>query len=292
MTKNKLTTLLEILNYSSGLLSEKGIKNPRLNIELMFCEILKCDRLKLYLEFDKPLKQDEIIRFKAMLRRRLDYEPLQYIIGSTNFYGYSINLDSNVLIPRQETEILVGKVLEDIYKEEKDFINILEIGTGSGCIAIALSLELNKKEIKHKIIAVDNSENALKIAKENSNINNVRDNNIEFRCMDFLKDYKHTEHFDYIISNPPYIPFDDIKNLDNEVKNFEPVSALTDGENGMTFYNKIFELYSNSIPKSKVYIEIGDGQREKVEESLFNYKIKDYFFYKDYCNIDRVLKIN
>lgn len=292
MSEKKLTTLLEIINYSSRLLAENKIKDSRLNVELMFCDILNCDRIKLYLDFDKPLNPDEIFKFKVMLKRRMKFEPLQYILGSTNFYGYKINLDKRVLIPRQETEILVGKILEDIMKSQKDNINILEIGTGSGCIAIALSGEMDKKNIRHKIIAIDISEDSIEVARSNAEYNSVPDKNIEFRVNDFLSDNWNELNFDYVVSNPPYIPVKDLDNLDFEVKNYEPITALTDGKDGLLFYDKIFNLYSRSTNDMKVYLEIGDGQRNKIEELLKRNNIKNYSFFKDYCNIDRVLKIN
>lgn len=287
MAEKKLTTLLEILKYSANLLSENGIKDSRLNVELMFCEILKCDRMKLYLDFDKPLKSEEISIFKIMLKRRMQKEPLQYILGKTNFYGYDILLNNKVLIPRQETEILVDKVLEDIYQSERNNIRILEIGSGSGCIAIALSGELSKKDIKHKIISIDKSDEAINISSRNANLNNIKAENLEFKKLDYLKDGLQ-DKFDYVVSNPPYIPAENIKVLDEEVKSFEPIDALTDGGGGLTFYRKIFSDFAS---KSKIILEIGDGQRCLVEAEIIKNNIKDYNFYKDYCNIERVLKI-
>lgn len=288
----KLTTLMEIINFSSKLLKEKGIKDSRLNVELMFCDILRCDRMKIYLDFDKPLNQDEISKFKIMLKRRLNYEPLQYILGKTNFYGYTIKVNENVLIPRIETEILVDKVLDDIINTCAEKVNIFEIGTGSGCIAIALSKELSKKNISHFIKAIDISEDAIKIAKENAVLNKIPSEYIMFEINDFLSDTKITENYDYIIANPPYIPLKDLKYLDKEIRNYEPTSALTDGEEGLNFYVKIFSLKDKIPIKTKIFLEIGDGQRKRIEGLVIKKDIKDYHFYKDYINIDRLLKIN
>jgi release factor glutamine methyltransferase len=292
MAEKKLTTLLEILNYSAGLLKEKDIKDARLNVELMFCELLKCDRIKLYLDFDKPMRPEELSDFKVMLKKRLKHEPLQYILGKTNFYGYTIHLNKNVLIPRQETEILVSKVLDDIYSSEKELINILEIGSGSGCIAIALSGELQKRNIRHKIISIDKSNGAVEIAETNMTLNNITSGKIDFRVVNFLNDELPENDFDYIVSNPPYIPVADFSNLDSEVKDFEPAEALTDGKDGLLFYEKIFNLRKGVFRNSKIFLEIGDGQKNKVENLLSGFEISDYSFYKDYNNIYRVLKIN
>lgn len=292
MPEKKLTTLLEIIKYSSDLLSEKNIKDSRLNVELMFCEVLNCERIKLYLDFDKPLKQEEISRFKVMLKRRLNFEPLQYILGKTNFFGYNIELNNNVLIPRQETEILVEKLLEDIYSSGKEKVKILEIGTGSGCIAIALSKEMDKKNIKHNIIATDISLEAIDIAQKSARANLVNEGNIIFKTEDFLSAANNNFNFDYIVSNPPYIPLNDFEKLDSEVKNYEPSISLTDGKNGLLFYDKIFNLCKSNSEIPKVFLEIGDGQKDKIEEMLKKYDISNYIFYKDNINIDRVLKIN
>jgi release factor glutamine methyltransferase len=288
MAEKKLTTLLEIIKYSANLLNERGIKDSRLNVELMFCDILKCDRMKLYLDFDKPLKPEEIAVFKAMLKRRMLKEPLQYILGKTNFYGYEIILNNKVLIPRQETEILVDKVLENIYLLQSDNINILEIGSGSGCIAIAISAELSKKKVNHKIVSIDKSEDAVTLSNQNAKLNNISEENLEFKILDYLK-YELPDKFDYVISNPPYIPAGNIKNLDEEVKSYEPIGALTDGGEGLIFYKKIF---SDFFTKSQIILEIGDGQKEIIEAEILKNGIKDYNFYKDYCNIERVLLIN
>lgn len=289
MAEKKLTTLLEIIKYSSNLLSDNKIKDSRLNVELMFCDILNCNRVKLYLDFDKPLKPDEIVKFKSMLKRRMQNEPLQYILGKTNFYGYNINLSHKVLIPRQETEILVGKVLEDIFESGKQNINILEIGTGSGCITIALSCEMRKKNIVHKIISIDKSTEAIEVARTNAKVNSIHDGCIEFKVDDFLKVNSGENIFDYVVSNPPYIPQNEIDGLDIEVKSFEPIEALSDGKNGLLFYENILKLY---YKKSKIFLEIGDRQKGKVEDLLIRNNIKDYNFFKDYCNFERVLKIS
>jgi len=288
MADKKLTALLDIIKYSANLLQENGIKDARLNVELMFCEILDCDRMRLYLDFDKPLNPDEISAFKLMLKRRLQKEPLQYILGKTNFYGYDFLLNNKVLIPRQETEILVDIILKDIYGTPKEFINILEIGSGSGCIAIAVSKEITKKSIKHRILSLDVSEEAIILSRKNAELNGIRSEDVEFRVLDFLKNDSFPD-YDYIISNPPYIPQKEIDFLDEEVKLFEPVNALTDGSDGMNFYRKIFDIFYG---KAKIFLEIGDNRKMYIEEELKMNNIKDYNFYKDYCNIERVLKIN
>jgi release factor glutamine methyltransferase len=292
MQETKLKTLLEILNYSSSLLKSHNIKEARLNVELMLCEVLKCDRMKLYLDFDKPLSASEIAQFKIFLKRRLNNEPLQYIFGKSNFFGYEISVDNRVLIPRSDTEVLVEIFLENILKDKKEFYNILEIGTGSGCISIAISKELTKKNLKHKIISTDISHKSLELARKNLELNNVDFNNVELKCEDFFQINSIDSNIDYIVSNPPYIASDDINNLDKEIKEYEPLNALTDNADGYKFYEKLFNLMRNSSRKMKVFLEIGYSHKEKLTDILKKYEQSDFEYYKDYNNIYRVLKIN
>ena len=289
MQKEKINKLIDILNYSTGLLQEKGIDDARLNVELMLCEILKCDRMKLYLDFDKPLKEAEIADYKALLLRRLKNEPLQYILGKTNFYGYEIKVNKDVLIPRQETELLVERLIEDIKSKKTDDLKIIEIGTGSGCIAIALSKELEKINIKYQITSIDISNEAINLAKENAIINNA---DIDFRIDDFLKINEFKYDYDLLVMNPPYIREKDIKALMDEVKDYEPINSLTDRNDGLTFYRKAFNLYKIMKHKFSIYVEIGFDQKIELSKLLAEYDITNFRFLKDYNEKDRILIID
>lgn len=289
--KKKLTTLLEILNYSADLLKQKGIKDARLNVELMLCEVLNCERMKLYLDFEKPLSMREITEFKQFLKRRLSNEPLQYILGKTNFYGYDIEVNKSVLIPRQETEILVEKVLDNVFGSKKDFVNIFEIGSGSGCISIALSGELSKKNIKHKIISIDRSPEAIGLANKNRLLNGIGDE-VEFSICDMFEFKNDSIKFDYIVSNPPYISEIEFKELDEEVRDFEPKIALTDESDGLKFYREILRLKKEVYTDAKVFCEMAYNQSEKIQTLIQEYGFTDYKIYKDLSNIDRVFEVN
>lgn len=281
---DKLTTLLEILNYSTNLLKENNIIDARLNAELLMADALNCKRLDLYLDFDKPLQKDETEKFKKHLRRRLNNEPVQYIIGKTNFYGYDILVDKSVLIPRPDTEILVEKLLNDIKESGLQKVNILEIGTGSGCIAIAVCKELEKKNIKYDYKGTDVSEVAINLCKKNIEINNVKD--IEIVNSNFL-DESFINNYDYVVSNPPYIPVNEYKELDLEVREFEPKLALTDNTDGLTFYKKFIELFQSGT--AKFFLEIAYNARPALEILLNENNIRNYKFVKDYNNNDRIL---
>ena len=292
MPEKRLRTLLEILNYSTDLLEKKNINDARLNVELMMTEVLKCDRVKLYLDFDKPLSKNEISSFKILLKRRLTKEPLQYVLGKTNFYGYDFVVNKNVLIPRPETEILVEKVLEDINSTKKKSVRIFEIGTGSGCISIALSKELGKIGVEHHVKVIDNSKEAIEVAQENKELNNVEEERIEFSTKDLFRINSIDDKYDYIISNPPYISREEFNKLDDEIKYFEPKNSLSDGEDGFRFFKKIFLLLNDYNYKSKVFCEIGINQKYELESLLKEMGIEDFTFFEDYNKIYRILKIN
>jgi len=209
--------------------------------------------------------------------------PPQYIIGNVNFYGNTINVDKRVLIPRFETELLVEKTIKYIKKKynNKEILSILDIGTGSGCIAITL-----KKELNANITGIDISEEALKVAKSNANINNV---DINFYQSDIFSNIK--EKFDVIISNPPYIKFDE--EIMEIVKNNEPHLALYASNDGLYFYEEILKQCSKYLNKNfLICFEIGYTQGESIKDlankylSNINIKIE-----KDYSNKDRFIFI-
>ncbi len=196
--KAEPVSILEIINYSAGLLKEKNIKDARLNVELMLCEVLGCTRTDLYLDFDKPLTIDETRIFREMFVRRLRQEPLQYILGKTSFYGMEFLVNRNVLIPRQETELLVEKVLTDIKNSNRKKISVFEIGTGSGCISIALAKNLEALDLEYRIFSIDKSKDAIEIASRNLKLNNLTEDRIKFYEKDVFEIEALRRSFDYI----------------------------------------------------------------------------------------------
>ncbi len=277
-------TILEIINLSSDYLNNKAVESPRINAELLLAHVLNCKRLDLYLKFDQPLKEDELNIYRELLKRRGRREPLQYIVGNVEFYGLEFKVNPSVLIPRPETEILVETVIENSNKEEQ--LKILDIGTGSGNIAISISKHL----INSKVWGIDTSVEALKIADENSK-NNLVDDRIVYSQNNILNGSQIDEkEFDIIVSNPPYISKNDYNELLPELKNYEPAAALTDENDGLTFYKEI-SLKANQLlkPGGKIFYEVGQGQYNDVknileENNFINIKVK-----KDYSNIERVV---
>ena len=225
----------------------------------MLAEVLNCKRLELYLSFDKPLKEDELNRYREFIRKRGLRIPLQYIIGYVEFFGLKLTVNANVLIPRPETELLVEKIVNDYSNSES--IRILDIGSGSGNISIAIS-----KNIKNSnVLGIDISEKALEVAKQNAENNLVQDN-IEFMKFDIkADDITKLGKFDIIVSNPPYVSSSDYQNLEPELKDYEPIEALTDNSDGISFYKKIISsskvLLNNN---GKIYFEIGKDQHKEI----------------------------
>ncbi len=275
--------ILDIIKASETALKEKNIQNPRLNAELLLADTLKTGRINLYLDFEKPLKDTEITAYREKIKRRLKHEPLQYILGYSEFYGFRFIVNPSVLIPRQETELLVEKSIELISKLDNP--KVLEIGTGSGCIAVSVA-----QNSDCRIDSIDISKNAVSVAGENAEANGVQDK-ITFSQKNILTDFNGFEQYDIVISNPPYIAADEIISLEDEVKDYEPLEALSDNADGLNFYRKIFELTASSTKPLNILLEIGDDKKQKIENLLDKYGLKDYIFHKDLINIYRVLHI-
>ena len=285
-------TVLDIIKSSTELLAKKNIANPRLNVELMLCEVLDCDRVKLYLDFEKPLTKNELDLYREWFKRRLNHEPLQYITGHAYFYGYRFKVNEHVLIPRQETEILVEKVLEDIKNNPKENLSILEIGTGSGCISIALGKKLDELEMKYNIVAIDISKDALDVAAYNLEKIEGSNEKISFVEKDIFEIDTFNKDIDYIVSNPPYIPYAEFEGLNEEVNKYEPTISLTDYKDGLTFYKKILGLYSSPVITGKLFFEIAYNQKKNLENLLKDFPSITGKFFKDYSDNDRVLEVS
>jgi release factor glutamine methyltransferase len=279
-----MLTVLEVLNRSAIYLSEKGIESPRTNAELLLAYVLDSKRLELYLAYDKPLSDNEMELMREYLQRRAMNEPVQYIIGSVEFYGLKIKVNPSVLIPRPETEILVETIL-NLY-DEKDIITLLDIGSGSGNIAISLAVNLPNS----RVIATDVSDDAIELAKQNALEHNV-EKRIKFIKHDILKnDFSEFPNFNIVVSNPPYVSSDQFENLQIEIKNYEPKLAVTDYADGYSFYNKISEKsYSHLANKGMLFFELSEEQYKKVEYIMLSNGFKNITIKKDYQDIKRVI---
>ncbi len=281
----KTWKIIDLLKATEELLRQKNIDNPRLNAELLLCDTLNTKRINLYLEFEKPLNGSELSSYREKVKRRLNREPLQYITGTAEFYGLVFRVNPSVLIPRPETELLVDKTLDTIQLQKLENPKILEIGTGSGCISIALA-----SKVISDITAIDSSKDSLKIAQINSDSHRTS-HKIIFLEMDIMNDFDSFNGYNLIISNPPYIGLDEMETLQEEVKNHEPRHALTDKGDGLEFYRKIVLLAKKTPGKLRLLLEIGDGKKEKIESLLKENGISNYEFFKDLMQIHRVVYI-
>lgn len=245
----------DILKTASLFLQQKQISEPRLSAEWLLATLLGMNRVDLYLNFDRPLNEEELSLYRARIARRLKHEPISYIMGHHSFYGLNLDVDPSVLIPRHETEELVEHLLHDL-KEKTSFKKVLDLGTGSGAIACALKFKMPALTIH----ASDVSQEALNIAKANAVRHNL---DICFHKSDLFSDIKQT--FDVVVSNPPYIAKGDKGMLNAQVLNYEPHLALFGGDDGLDFYRLLKdELHKVLNPVSCIYLEIGFNQANDV----------------------------
>lgn len=253
----KQHTIGELINLSTGYLENKGCSSPRLDAELLLGHVLGLDRLALYLNLDKPLNNQEIEKYRGLLGQRGQRIPVAYLIGEREFFSLPFQVTPAVLIPRPETELLVDQVLEFVELEQK--IEILELGTGSGAIAIALAWQ----EPNISVTAVDVSKKALDVARSNSERLEV-DNQIKFVESDLFQNVE--GKFSVICSNPPYIPSADLLTLAPELA-VEPALALDGGIDGLDFYERILNQAPSYLEEPGfVVLEIGWDQGDKVRQ--------------------------
>lgn len=256
-------TVLEAIQRSAEFLAGKGVESPRLQAELLLASVLKLPRMRLYLEFERRLNDEQVNTLREMVRRRGHREPLQHILGSTSFCGLEIAVSPDVLIPRPETELLAEKgwtFLNRLVESGQEAPTALDLGTGSGCIAIALAVKCPAAAI----VGTDLSENALQIAKRNVAAHGVgeRISLLQGDCFSALREQR---KFNLIISNPPYIPSGDIQDLEPEVRNHDPLPALDGGTEGLSFYERLaLEAAAHLQPGGRLMVEFGDQQEKQI----------------------------
>jgi len=317
-------TVLEAIQKSTEFLTRKGVESPRLQTELLLAHLLKMPRMKLYLNFERGLTAAETDALREFIKRRSLREPLQHIIGSTSFCGYEMVVSRHVLVPRPETELLTElgwqflaerrapsrPVIADVSGPAGTVLRApvaLDLCTGSGCIAIALAAKCPNA----KIVATDISADALALATENAEQNNVAER-IKFLQGDGFTALKDgwgerpleprlasgengspgvSPHlFDLIISNPPYIPSAEIVTLQPEVRDFDPRLALDGGADGLDFYRLIASQARAFLkPDGKLMVEFGDGQADAIQRIFESEKWIVEAVKEDYSHRARVL---
>lgn len=272
-------TVKDIIIKTTAVLKDAGIESASLDCRLLLCKFLGVDKVYLITNSDREI--DDLSEFDALVKRRLNHEPMQYILNHAEFMGLDFYVDENVLIPRPDTEILVEKVISHFGETSFEF---LDIGTGSGCIPI--SILANCKNARG--ISADISEKAIDVAKKNAESNGVSER-LNFINIDILNHFPEGK-FDCIVSNPPYIESEVVETLMPDVREFEPYLALDGGADGLTFYRRIADKGYDSLKDGGLLaFEIGYNQGESVGRIMNEKGYRNTEVIKDIAGNDRVV---
>ncbi len=268
----------EVLKAATEYLEKKGIEKARREVEELFAHVLRCKRLDLYLQFDRPLSEEEVGLMREKVQRRASKEPLQYILGNVEFFGVKLDVSRAVLIPRNETEELSSWVAQDL-RERKEGV-LWDICCGAG----PLGLSLKKALPDFTVVMSDVSSQALEVARDNAKKNGLK---VLVREGDLLTPF-HGEKADVIVCNPPYISKQEYDRLDSSVKDYEPKSALIGGEDGLLFYKRLALEVKNFLrPGGRIYLEIGELQGAAVSALFSSDLWKTKIVKKDLSQKDR-----
>ena len=275
-------TVQRVLDWSVGYLREHGSDSPRLDAEILLAHSCGWQRIQLYTNYDRPLTTDQRGRMREFIQRRAQAEPVAYLVGYREFFGLDFEVDSSVLIPRPDTETLVRTAL-DALKERED-PTVLDIGTGSGCIAVALAVNCPTAQLT----AVDISSEALIIAAGNAAKHKMQDR-IQFFESNVFSGVPE-QQFDLIASNPPYVREDELEGLDADVRGHEPVGALVGGADGLDVVRRITSEAPEFLkPGGHLMLEIDGQQAESVAQLLDDNGYQNVGIEKDLSGIQRVV---
>jgi len=272
-------SIKDLLVKTTQFFEAKNIECPRANAEWLCAHVLKCSRLELYLHYFKTIDHEKLDFLRTLIKRRAKHEPLQYILGETEFYSKKFQVDPRVLIPRPETEELIYQLCEQCKNSSNQ--NILELGTGSGAIAITLAHLLQNVSVT----ATDISEDALALAKKNARLNDL-ETKIRFLASGWFENVEGI--FDIIVSNPPYLTEEEWETSASEVKNFEPRLALVAPDEGLQYLKLIL---SNGLrflkPGGFVALETGTEHANALTEHAKHLGYQRYYSTQDLCARDR-----
>jgi release factor glutamine methyltransferase len=273
-------TLLDIVNLSTAFLEQKGFRSPRRDVLELVSDVLAIRPLDVYMQFDRPLEESELERCRAALRRRATGEPIQYIRGKVDFFDCQIAVNRDVLIPRQETELLVDLISKRLQGRDLSGKKLWDLCCGSGCIGIAL-----KKAFPDLHVALsDLSLAALQVAQRNGSANGV---DVEWHQGDLLAPFV-GQRADFIVCNPPYIAEEEFAELEIEVRDFEPRGALVAPELGLAFYRRLAaEISQFLVPHGQLWLEIGATQGERISALFAGVAAKSRVLLQDLAGRDR-----
>lgn len=251
-------TVDAILRVTKDFLASKGIESARLDAELLLCQVMGLTRVQLYTHYDRPISSAEQDTYRELVRRRATLEPVAYILGEKEFYGRSFSVGPGVLVPRPETEHLVDEVLARAKTESMS--RVVDVGTGSGCVALTLASELPDVEV----VATDISEQALEYARQNAARHGLSER-VTFMQHDLVPS---NGRFDAIVSNPPYIPEGDPR-VQSAVRAYEPAVALYSGADGLGLIRRLVDVAPSVLrPGGWLALEIGQGQKNAIVSLL------------------------
>lgn len=289
-------TIGNILKEAAKFLKENQVEDPSYEAGLLLSFVIGKDIAFIYAHPEEELGCNLVDRFFALLERRGRHEPFAYITGECGFLDLIFYVNQHVLIPREETELLAQSALWALGGSpphfiwniprlpEKESYRVLDVGTGSGCLAVSIAKHCRKAHVD----AVDISADAIEIARKNAEKYHVEDR-IDFIAADFLSDFKSSEKYDLIVSNPPYIPEDDIRSLPDSVKEYEPVTALAAGRDGLVFYSALAEKAGSLLSEhGMIIVECGFDQGQKVR-SIFSETGRETYILKDLAGIERIV---
>ncbi len=283
-------TIQKLLNWTSEYLTNKSVDSPRLSAELLLSHALGLKRIELYAQFDKQVPQQQLDMLHDLVKRAGLHEPVAYLTGKTEFYSLELEITGDCLIPRPETELLVQRAIEFL-RTRSGIQYICDLCTGSGCIAVAIA----KNVPDARVTATDISAAALAVAARNVEKHRLKEH-IRLLCGDLFEPLikqLDVNQFDLVVCNPPYVSTAEYENLDKNVKDYEPESALLAGEDGMDIYRRIIEKVEDVLkPGAVLMLEIGYAQgtavREMLEESRSFAQIK---IEKDLHDNDRIVSV-
>ncbi len=271
-----MITLLEIVTRSAAYLAQKGIEPARREAEEVIADALGIKRIDLYLQFDRPLTDQELGPLRSAIQRRGQHEPTAYIAGQLSFAGIDLKVNRNVLIPRPETEILVEKIAESLLRESLQGKVLWDLCCGSGCIG----LSLKKRFPELTVILSDIDPSALQTARTNASVD------VSYLEGDLFLPFS-GQQCDYLVCNPPYVSEKEFTQLAPEVRDWEPKKALVSGPTGLEFYARIAESLAKHLrPQGQAWLEIGTGQGNAVK-ALFEQKGFSCSVSQDWAGHDR-----
>ena len=275
----------ELLNRSDQFLADKGIESSRLDAEVLMADLLDMERINLYVKYDYPLKSDEIDTYREMIKKRAKRIPVAYITEKKEFMSLVFKIKEGVLIPRPDTENLVEAVIDYCQDNELQSPQIIDVGTGSGAIAVSLAHYLSQA----RVVGVDLSKKALTVARQNMEKHELSER-MSILKSDLLKEFikREIKGIDIIVSNPPYISEEEMEELPPEVKR-EPKTALEAGKEGLDYYRRLIPEAEGVLKNGgKIFLEIGYNQAEAVK-NLFGAKWSEVKVRKDYAENDRII---